>query len=322
MGYSSRYHAASLAAVFLALAIGILIGAGLGDNLVRSTRKNLEQSLTVDVQNARSRADDLASDLSRANEFGERIYPALVDGRLAGERIGVVGLGGLPGGITSNIEQALEPTGGRLVAVGVVGEAPNLGSLGGDLSQTRFADIASNPDTQQAFAKGIGRQLVVGGALLDKVRGQLFSRASGSFGNLDGVVIVRNQPTDLGPVERGATQTLESGIVSGIAATGSGEVGVEASDTDPSSIGFYKGANVSSVDNVDQVAGRAALIFALLGAKGHFGIKDSADRLLPELLTPGPVKAPVALQPQKGGSGNGGKNGGKTSKPGKSSKGR
>ena len=34
MGYSARYHAASLAAVFLALAIGILIGVGLGDNVV------------------------------------------------------------------------------------------------------------------------------------------------------------------------------------------------------------------------------------------------------------------------------------------------
>jgi hypothetical protein len=321
MGYSSRYHAASLAAVFLALAIGILIGAGLGDNLVRSTRKNLEQSLTVDVQNARSRADQLAGDLGRANEFGVRIYPALVDGRLAGQRIGVVGLGGLPGGITSNIEQALAPTGGRLVAVGVVGEAPDLASLSGDLSQTRFADIASNPDTQQAFAKGIGRQLVVGGSLLDKVRGQLFSRASGSFGNLDGIVVVRDQPTDLGPAERGTTQTLESGIVGGIAATRVGQVGVEATDTEPSSVGFYKSANVSSVDNIDQVAGRAALVFALLGAKGHFGIKDSADRLLPELLTPSPVKPKVALHP-KSGSGKGGKDGHGTAMPGKQSKGR
>ena len=321
MGYSSRYHAASLAAVFLALAIGILIGAGLGDNLVRSTRKNLEHSLTADVQNARSRADELAGDLGRANEFGERIYPALVDGRLAGRRIGVVGLGGLPAGITSNIEKALEPTGGRLVAVGVVGEPPDLGSLGSDLSQTRFADIAANPDTQQAFAKGIGRQLVVGGSLLDKVRGQLFSRASGAFGNLDGVVVVRDQPTDLGPAERGTTQTLESEIVDGVAATGADQVGVEASDTDPSSIGFYKGANVSSVDDIDQVAGRAALVFALLGAKGHFGVKDSADRLLPELLTPGPVKPPVALQPKQN-AGGGGKKSGEASKPGKSSKGR
>ncbi len=40
MGYSARYHAASLAAVFLALAIGILIGVGLGDNVVRTPRSS------------------------------------------------------------------------------------------------------------------------------------------------------------------------------------------------------------------------------------------------------------------------------------------
>jgi hypothetical protein len=318
MGYSARYHAASLAAVFLALAIGILIGAGLGDDLVRSTRKNLEQSLTVDVQNARSRADELAGDLGRANEFGERIYPALVDGRLAGRRIGVVGLGGLPGGITSNIEKALGPSGARLVAVGVVGESPDLGALGGDLSSTRFADIAANPDTQQAFAKGVGRQLVLGGTLLDRVRGQLFTRASGAFGGLDGVLVVRDQPTDLGPAERAVTSTLESGILDGIAATGADEVGVEATDTDPSSIGFYKSANVSSVDDIDQVAGRAGLVFALLGAKGHFGVKDSADRLLPELLTPGPVPLrPVKPKPKP----NGAKHAGKPAQTGQPAKG-
>jgi hypothetical protein len=303
VGYSSRYHAASLAAVFLALAIGILIGAGLGDDLVRSTRKNLEESLTVDVQNARSRADELAGDLGRANEFGERIYPALVDQRLAGRRIGVIGLGGLPGGLTSNIETALEPTGGRLVAVGVIGEPPDLRSLGGDLSATRFADLASNPDTQQAFAKGIGRQVVLGGTLLDKVRGELFSRASGAFTGLGGVIVVREQPDDLGPVERSNSGRLESGILDGIGATGADVVGVEASDADPSSIGFFKGANVSSVDDVDQVAGRVAMIFALLGAKGHFGVKDSADRLLPELLTPGPVPPQPVLTPPHGGQG-------------------
>jgi hypothetical protein len=204
----------------------------------------------------------------------------------------------------------------------VIGEPPDLRSLGGDLSATRFADLASNPDTQQAFAKGIGRQVVLGGTLLDKVRGELFSRASGAFTGLGGVIVVREQPDDLGPVERSNSGRLESGILDGIGATGADVVGVEASDADPSSIGFFKGANVSSVDDVDQVAGRVAMIFALLGAKGHFGVKDSADRLLPELLTPGPVKPAVALQPKKGGSGSGPKNGGKASQQGKQSKGR
>ena len=76
--------------------------------------------------------------------------------------------------------------------------------MAGDLSKTRFARIARNPEAETAFATGIGRQLVRGGTLLDRVRGHLFSRASGNFGALDGVIVVREQPQQMGPVQRAA----------------------------------------------------------------------------------------------------------------------
>ena len=40
-------------------------------------------------------------------------------------------------------------------------------SLGGDLSKTRFADLEQDPDAQTEFATGVGRQLVLGGNLLE-----------------------------------------------------------------------------------------------------------------------------------------------------------
>ena len=95
MGYSARYHAASLAAVFLALAIGILIGAEFGDDVVSSTRQNLEESLTSNLADARERADELAAELGRTNEFAERVYPALVGDRLDGQQVGILALGRL-----------------------------------------------------------------------------------------------------------------------------------------------------------------------------------------------------------------------------------
>ena len=60
MGYSARYHAVSLIAVFLALAIGILIGAEFGGETLNSTRRNLEQSLTGMDSNWIPRADSRA----------------------------------------------------------------------------------------------------------------------------------------------------------------------------------------------------------------------------------------------------------------------
>jgi hypothetical protein len=286
MGYSARYHATSLIAVFLALAIGIVIGAVLGGDAIDDTRKDLEQSLTGNLQDARAQADELRGELGRADEFSSRVYPVLVRDRLRGRRIGLVAFGDLPGGVCDAIESGLEPAGGRLVGVGVVREPIDTRGLAEELARTRFARVAGEPDAQAALGVGLGRQLVRGGTLLEPVRGRLFSRASGNFGRLDAVIVVRDQPDDMGPRQREVAGRIEAGIVSGIVATRRPAVGVVATGSEPSSVSFFLGNDLTSVDDVDLVAGRLATVFALLGAEGSFGVKGSADRLLPDLLAP------------------------------------
>lgn len=286
MGYSARYHATSLIAVFLAIAIGILIGAAFGSDTIGDTRKDLERSLTGNLEDARERADELRVELRRSEEFASRVYPVMVRDRLRGKRIGVVGLGGLPGDVSGAIEEALEPTGGRLVAVGVVREPVDLRGLAGDLSRTRFAGLTGDPEAQSALGLGLGRQLVRGGSLLKRVRGHLFSRASGNFGRLDAVIVVRDQPEEMGPVQRATAARLESGLVSGLVSTPAAAVGVESSTAETSSVSFFAGNDLSSVDAVDLTAGRLAMVLAVLGAEGSFGVKATADSLMPDLLAP------------------------------------
>jgi Copper transport outer membrane protein, MctB len=287
MGYSARYHATSLIAVFLAIAIGILIGAEFGGDALTNTRKNLEHSLVGNLQDARSKTDELSGQLSRANEFGDRVYPVLAGERLAGKRIGIVALGGLPSEDTTAVEDALGPTGAKLVGVGVIRVPVDLSGLAGDLSKTRFADLRTNPDTLTALGVGLGRQLVRGGTLPEVVRDHLFSRASGNFGALDGVILVRDQPQEMGPVQKTTAGSFETGLISGITATRTPAVGIETSTAEPSSISFFQANDLSSVDDVEMTAGKLALVFSLLGAEGSFGVKSSADRLLPDLLTQG-----------------------------------
>jgi Copper transport outer membrane protein, MctB len=286
MGYSARYHATSLIAIFLALAIGILIGAEFGGDTLTNTRRDLEHSLTGNLQDARQHADELSGELGRANEFSSRVYPVLVRDRLRGRRIGLIAFGDLPGDVSGAIEGALGPAGGHLVGLGVVREPIDTHGLASDLAKTRFAKVARDPDAQTALGVGLGRQLVRGGTLLEPVRGHLFSRASGNFGALDAVIVVRDQPQDMGPLQRSVAGRIESGMLQGIAATHTPSVGVESSHTEPSSVSFFTANDLSSVDDVDLVAGRLAAVYALLGAEGSFGIKGSADRLLPDLLEP------------------------------------
>lgn len=286
MGYSARYHATSLIAVFISLAIGILIGAEFGGDALTDTRKDLERSLVGNLEDARSEADQLRGELGNANEFAERVYPVLTRDALEGKRIGLVALGGLPSEVTSSVEKALAPTGAQLVGVGVVREPVDVNGFADDLSKTRFFDLETNSDQLTALGKGLGRQLVVGGTLPEVVRGQLFSRTSGSFGALDGVIVVRDQPQDMGPVQRAKAAQFEAALMSGIVGTRTAAVGVETIGEEPSSIAFFQGSDLSSVDDIDASAGQLALVRGMLGAEGSFGVKSSADRLLPELLAP------------------------------------
>src|SRR5437867_1483231 len=125
MGYSARYHAFSIIAVFVALAVGIVIGAGFGDNLVGGATQSLEESLKQDVHSARQHEEELAADLNREQDFGNTVYPELVGGKLRGERVGIVSLGALPNDLAANVQAALEPTGATVSKVAAVRIPPD-----------------------------------------------------------------------------------------------------------------------------------------------------------------------------------------------------
>ena len=285
MGYSARYHAASLAAVFLALAVGILIGAGLGDNFA-DTEKNLRESLEGDIEDARSDDDEIQTDLDRERAFTSRAYPALVGDTLKDRRIGVLAFGDLPSDIAGDVEDALDPTGAELSEVAVVRIPPDVAGLTDELGP-KFKGLEKDPARLEGLGERLGRQFVSGeGGLFANLRDTLFERSSGEGGKLNGVVLVRGPSGFPDADGEDGTAELESGMVRGVAEAGVNSVAVERSDTEESSVPFFASFDVATVDSVDLTTGKAAMVFALLGADGNFGIKSTANSLLPELLVP------------------------------------
>jgi hypothetical protein len=292
MGYSARYHAASLAAVFLALAIGILIGVGLGNKVYKSARNDLEQSLKSDLAGSRTRADDLQSQLNQERDFSAQIYPALVSNLLRGKRIAVVALGAMPEDMKGDIESVVgtdSPTGAQLSEVAVVKEPPDPHALAAAVPGGSPArKVVRDPAALAALARRAGRSLVTGGPLFDHVQDALLADVSGRPGGIDAVIVIRDRPSDLGSGQSDATDSLEGGLLDGIeGARGVPVVGVERSDSDGSQVAFFDSEGLTAtVDSIDLDSGRVALAYALAGAEGDYGIKASADRLLPALRRP------------------------------------
>ncbi len=279
--FDFRYHALSLAAVFLALVVGLLLGVAIGDKeLVSAARSDLRSSLRADVRQADQERDEAKARLREQEQFADAAFPILTRGQLRGRKIGLVLLGH-DDDAPDLVRKALEPAGADLSLVAVVRENIELRALADRSQGTRYANIAADPTLLDDLGKRVGIQLVLGGRLVGRLRTTLLQTLSGDIGDLDGIVVLRpsKKPTNKQTADR--LDDLQDGIARGLVATGVKVVGVERRASDPSHVGWFRDRELSSVDNVDEQAGRAALVFVLAGAQGAYGRGDSAQDLLP-----------------------------------------
>ncbi|HEX3316579.1 MAG TPA: copper transporter [Solirubrobacteraceae bacterium] len=279
--FDFRYHALSLVSVFLALVLGLLLGVAIGDKgLVSSAERDVRASLRGDVRKAQAQSEDLRAQLDEQNKFLQEAYPLMVGSRLIGERVGVVTLGEVSDSEIGNVRDALEATGGRLTSVASIRTPLNLAALG--RSSGAYQNLQSNPKLVKRFGQRVGAGYVAGGGtLLKRVRRQLLASSSGALGGVASVVVIR-EPRSFQPAQQNVLNDFEDGLMSGLSGNNGTVVGVETTQTDPSQVSWYRGHDLASVDDIDQLPGRAALVFALAGADGAFGTKSSADALLPK----------------------------------------
>lgn len=275
---SFRYHALSLVAVFLALVIGLLLGVAVGDRgLVSSAERRVRDSLRQDVRKAQQERDSARDEVKERLAWEDDAYPALVGGRLAGMRVALIELGGSSDRMWDLTRDALQDSGARLSSVSVIREPLDLGAIAKASRGTRYQRLADDPSLVHAFGTRMGIQFTQGGELLPRVRGELLEQGSGALDGADAVVVVRDEREFDDPADARVVDEFESGLMRGLRVDGVPVVGVETTDADPSQIGWFKDRDISSVDDLDDPLGRAALVFALAGQRGHFGVKPTAD---------------------------------------------
>jgi hypothetical protein len=287
--FDYRYHALSLAAVLFALALGILIGVAIGDsNLVSSAKNGIVHNLNSEVSEAHHQVAQLQEKLGDEEAFASGLYPLAVHELLNGRSIGLVFLGASSDQVDALVRTAVTQAGANLASVVAVREPLDLAGISRQAAGTHYAALAESPQLVERFGQLAGRQLVSGGQLvnrelLNRVRSSLLSAFDGQLGRLEGLVVVRADPSGMNAIQAESTAAFQAGLLSGVAAAGVAAVGVELKGAQQSQVPWYKSKGVSSVDDLDTVAGQAALVYALAGDKGAFGVKPTADSLLPNV---------------------------------------
>jgi hypothetical protein len=287
--FDLRYHVASLAAVFLALVIGILVGVGISDRglVDKAQRGLLEQrvsQLESDLSTAQHRSSDLAAQQRAAQEFISATYPTLMADRLHGKRIALVFLGPVETHVRASLDQALADAGATGWARVRALKLPlDVRAMDDALAKKSSLARYVGDDRLPQLGRALGEELADGGdtPLWKTLAEQIIAeRAGGEAERADGVVVVRS-----GAKQYDGTARFLQGFYDGLIAAPVPVVGVGTTAGDPAPIDAFRRNGISTVDDVDQPSGRFALALLLAGAKaGHYGVKTNAqDGILPPL---------------------------------------
>lgn len=285
--FDLRYHVVSLTAVFLALAIGILVGVGIsGRGFVdRAERVRLNgdiAQLQSQLDETSARADALVVEQRAAQQYIRDTYPVLAEGRLTGKRVGLLYVGSIDPAVDGPVRDAVTTAGGRVVRVrallmpfpteAIEAELRSQPALAGYVGEGHLGDLG----------RDLARELVGAGPtpLWDALGDKLLEERSGTpRGELDGVVLVRP-----GPAQRAGSARFLDGLYAALSGTGVPVVGVEAGTRQKSALPVFRAHRLSTVDAVETPAGRLALALLLGRAEaGSYGTEETDRSILPPI---------------------------------------
>ncbi len=301
---SFRYHIVSIVAVFLALALGIVIGTtALNGPITKDLRNQVNDAKDQrDALNAQVKV--LQGEVDDAAEFASTYGAQLVAGSLTGKDVLMVELPGATSEMRDGLSQQISAAGGKVSGRITITSAYLDPSRGAGIDS--LATGAVHPIGWTAPPTSNADEL--GGSLLAYVllgRGQSTDLTQ-VLGGFAGLHMVTSDSADITPsttvvvLAHGGLSakdyagTAELSLVTALAQKDWGGHVVVAGDGASASkdglISLVRGsapdrAAMSTVDNANSPFGQVSAVLALAGAiqglVGHYGTEQSADALFP-----------------------------------------
>jgi hypothetical protein len=299
---SFRYHLVSIVAVFLALALGIVVGTtALNGPITKDLRhqvndaKDQRDALAAQVKALQGQVDD-------AGQFASTYGAQLVANSLAGKNVVEIVLPGATGEMQDGISQQVSAAGGKVSGRVTITKA-YLDPSGG-AGVVSLATGSSHPTGWTAPETSKADKL--GGSLLAYVllgRGQPTDLTQ-VLGGFAGLHMVTSDGSGITPATTVLVLThgglpgndyagvAELSLVAALAGDGGHVVvaGDGASASKDGLISLVRGSDpnraaVSTVDNATNSFGQVSTVLALAGATkglvGHYGTEQNADALFP-----------------------------------------
>jgi hypothetical protein len=308
-----RYHVVSLVAVFLALGIGVIMGATVIDRVTVDQLRNRLDSVEGSVRQTRKDNDRLAAQLHTWDRFVDQGRSALLSGQLQGVPVLLVGVDGIDRKPVGDLRGELLTAGANVegtlwlkdkLNVKTQADANALAGVLGVPEDTPDVVRATALSKLAAVLRGSGDPAGVipalrQGGFLDYEAPQAATSTSSPTSTPPGpgTIPVPGTRTLImsGAGARLDDETMTMPFVTQMALAGAPIVAAEAGQDTPGGRDVFVGlvreraetsARVPTVDNLESFIGQAAAVLALRDVgrapASHYGLGPGAQRLLPE----------------------------------------
>ncbi len=283
-----KYYVISIAAIFLALGIGIYIGFTLDahnllieqkDDMVTKIEEKLDY-LNNENNNLKKDIDELNKKNDQYQDYAEDVYSFVIKDRLDDVNIAIVETN--DDYVYSGIGKTLELAGANVVNITTITDK--------FLNEELLKNICAN-SSKESNTKGN----VIEKGIVELTRGLIEGKNTDFIQKLKENEIINivgdyDKPVDFIIIAGGSEDKnlnriskIDKNIVNIAKKSDIPIIGIEKEKVTYSYIKDYKNLRISTVDNVDSVIGKTALIFSMEGRPGNYGVKSEAEELLPSI---------------------------------------
>ncbi|XVU23066.1 copper transporter [Actinoplanes sp. CA-054009] len=304
-----RYHVVSLTAVFLALAIGLVVGTAALNGPVAENLKSQITALNKDNSNKRDQINQYRDELNRSQEFATEIAPTLLNGKLTGRKLAVLALPGTTD-YADDVAAMLKVAGATITATVTVQDKffdpavdVELLDLASQLSQPtiRNEELPLNSDGVETASAQLALALLQHSGVTQASAGDVTTVLTAyseqgyikaedkAAGGAEGVVMISGEP----PADKDAAKRNKAALTMAdqfskdrplvVAGGGVGDGNlVSEVRGDPTLV-----QKISTVDNASTTDGQVATGMATVerlvqGKTGQYGLAAGASSLVPK----------------------------------------
>lgn len=308
-----RFHLVSIVSIFLALAVGIVLGAGPLQGSIGTQLTDQVSQLRQEKDSLRTQLDDANTSVGSQNDYAAAVAAAALAGRLQGKDVALVVGSDTAGEFADEVQRSLTQAGATVTTTVTLKDdyrdpavaatrsaattkaAQRLGLTLSDDTDTLLAEVMSRVLVHPDGTEG-GPVPAAADALGDLRSAGLLDYSKSALRRADRVVMLS------GPVSGTATSVkaqsttllalataLDSGSSGAVVASGAPTTGVgqEVTTNLVTAVRQDKSAAsvISTVDHADSTIGAGVVVLALVreasGTSGHYGISSDAQAPVP-----------------------------------------